>query len=104
MLRDQNAPAEQTTFYSNHMNSDGSRIRMTRAARMSEISDELPIHQTYISQMQAATPLSMEDILRIPTEYMTTPGAQFLPEPTRPEMQIAPLRPLLRIDFNIPGV
>lgn len=97
MRRDQSAPTEQNDFRGNHMDGRGHFRRLSRSDRMAEISAELPLHQTYIAQMRASLPRAQWDIIMQPSEFMQTPGGPLAPVPA--EREIAPLRPILRIDF-----
>jgi hypothetical protein len=97
MQHDQNAPPEQTRFRSNHTDGRGNFVEMTRPQRMAEIRAELPVHQGYLRQMRASMPIAEWNIIMTSSEFMQTPGSRIAPVPA--ERTIAPLRPILRIDF-----
>lgn len=89
----------QTEFRSNHLGDDGFRRRINARQRQAEITADFPIHQTYLEQMQQALPRSEAQLLlQRGEDVMRTPFDDFTP----PELQIAPITPLLEIRF--PGL
>jgi hypothetical protein len=88
MVRDQRLLGTgQTQFQSNHQGRDGFPMSMTAAQRRAEIAAELPIHQTYLGQMQQALPNSEsqiliqrgEDLMRMPLDDLVPQDRRSLP-------------------------
>lgn len=105
MQRDQTAiPRDQAagstaTYESNHRGGEGGfRIRLSASDRLAEISSELPLHETLLSQMRAALPRPEVDILRLrASEVMRLPGQDLIPPPRG--LELVPIKPLLEIRF-----
>ena len=101
MQRDQAliAGGGQSDFRSNHLGDDGFRRPINARRRQAEITAELPIHVTYLQQMQQALPRTEaqlllrrgEDVMRMPLDDLMSP-----------DLRTAPITPLLEIRF--PGL
>jgi len=101
MLRDQGllGGGTQTEFRSNHLGRNGFRTVMTIAQRQAEIAAELPIHRTYVEQMQRAFPRTESQLLiRQGEDLMRMPLDDLVPE----ERRTVPLNPLLEVRFDLP--
>ena len=97
MRRDQSALAAQTTFRSNHMDTQGRFQRLNRTQRMAEISSELPIHERYIGQLRGTRPRTEWQTMTNPSEFMTLPGLNGTRVPSAGNPLI--LRPIIRLEF-----
>jgi hypothetical protein len=98
MLRDEHLISSNVVkgYESNHLSEGGFRKKLTAQERLSEITEELPIHETLIQQMRMALPKKDVDLLLIrATDVMQTPGQDLIPVP--PERQLVPIKPLLEV-------
>jgi len=82
------------TYLSNHLDSSGNFIFLSAAARQTEITRELPLHERLIQQMRAALP-RQEASLLLDRAQEVTPLAERAPTP--PEHRRTPVKPLLEI-------
>jgi hypothetical protein len=86
------------SYASNHMAADGFPASLSATDRLSEIAQELPLHEPLILQMRAALPRSQAELLYLrASEVMQTPGQGIIPVP--PERQLAPMKPILEMTF-----
>jgi Domain of unknown function (DUF4157) len=104
MIRDQATILRQqlrglsSIYNSNHLGTNGYRKNLSDIDRQSEISSELPLHETLIQQMRSSLPQSEANILQMrASEVMKIPKQDFLGIPT--ERQLIPVRPLLEVRF-----